>query len=472
MATRYVSAFNTGRADRLADMVASLYSPELLADLGGVDAVAGDRIELFWTYGPLDFAFADTTASPPIVWWVGRITNAYVGHQFHLDEEGQVRRHTTWRARPIPYPNRQLSVTQVADSMRAYLDTLASREMFSGSVVMSRRGERVLSGSWGLDGQPDPGPVDRDTRFHTASMTKLLTVTAFLQLAEAGAVRLDDRLARWVPEYPAPWRDTVRLRDLLTHTSGIELDDDAGYLARVRVARTAEDLLAAQVDALSGVTPQIPAGGEYDYTSEGVDLLGLVIERVTGRLWTEVLRERVLEPAGMRGTRFRVPLEEGNWALGTTTFADDLQSQGPRQSALQILPVTAKPSSGVWSSAEDLHRFMRAVVEGRLLGAAWTDSMLTPKIETGDFPKYGIEGWAGLGAQGEDLWGTRTVGHGGVVPGYSGTIEYLPENGWLLTVVSNTGEGTGFLVYQRFLELVANAVRVPSPETNNGRSRH
>jgi hypothetical protein len=47
--------------------------------------------------------------------------------------------------------------------------------------------------------------------------------------------------------------------------------------------------------------------------------------------------------------------------------------------------------------------------------------------------------------------------HGGVVPGYSGTIEYLPENGWLLTVVSNTGEETGFVVYQRFLELVAHA---------------
>lgn len=71
-------------------------------------------------------------------------------------------------------------------------------------------------------------------------------------------------------------------------------------------------------------------------------------------------------------------------------------------------------------------------------------------------PKYGIRTWIGLGAQGEDLWDNRTVGHGGVVPGYSAAIEYLPATGWLLTVVTNTGEATGFLVFQRFLELVAN----------------
>jgi CubicO group peptidase (beta-lactamase class C family) len=288
-------------------------------------------------------------------------------------------------------------------------------------------------------------------------MTKLLTVTALLQLVESGSVQLNDRVGRWVPEYPAPWRDTIRIRHLLTHTSGIELDDDTVFLASVRHARTAADLLAAQLIALPGRAPSAVPGTAYDYTSEGIDLLGIVIERATGRPWTEIVRERVMEPAGMRGARFSVPLDEGEWALGTTTVADDLQSQVAPRSALELLPAVAKPSAGVWSSAEDLHRFMLALVDHRLLGASWTDSLLTPKVETGDFPGYGIHGWAGLGAQGEDLWGTRTVGHGGVVPGYSGTMEYLPENGWLLTVVSSTGEASGFLVYQRFLELVAHA---------------
>jgi CubicO group peptidase (beta-lactamase class C family) len=288
-------------------------------------------------------------------------------------------------------------------------------------------------------------------------MTKLLTVTAFLQLVQAGAVRLDDSVGRWVPEYPAPWRGTVQLRHLLTHTSGIRLMGDGGYQARIRTARTAGDLLAEQVRALRGDTLRFAPGSEYLYSNEDIDLVGAVIERVTGRPWTEVVQERVLEPAAMRDTRFAVPLREGNWALGTTSVGEDLQGQGARRPAVDVLPVVAKPASGVWSTAEDLHRFMRAIIDHRLLNAAWADSLLTPKVKTGDFPKYGIEGWAGMGAQGEDLWGTRTVGHGGVVPGYSGTIEYLPENGWLLTVVSNTGEATGFVVYQRFLELVAHA---------------
>jgi CubicO group peptidase (beta-lactamase class C family) len=288
-------------------------------------------------------------------------------------------------------------------------------------------------------------------------MTKLLTVTAFLQLAQAGTVRLDDPVGRWVPEYPAPWRDTVQLRHLLTHTSGIRLMSDGAYQEQLRTARTANDLLVAQVDALRGSTLRFTPGSEYLYSNEDIDLLGVVIERVTGRPWTDVVQEHVLEPASMRDTRSAVPRREGRWAVGTTTVGVDLQGQGVRRPAVEVLPMVAKPASGVWSTAEDLHRFMRAIIDHRLLDAAWTDSLLTPKVRTGDFPKYGIEGWAGMGAQGEDLWGTRTVGHGGVVPGYSGTIEYLPESGWLLTVVSNTGEATGFVVYQRFLELVAHA---------------
>lgn len=457
MATRYVEAFNTGRADRLAGVLTALYSPDLLTDFGGSEAAAGDRIELFRTYGPLDFSHVDSAEASPIVWWSGRITGAYVGHQFHLNDEGQVGRHTTWRARPVPYPDRPVTAEQVADSMRAYLDTLASHGMFSGSVVVSHQGTPVLSGSWGSDGQPQPRPVDAGTRFHTASMTKLLTVTAFLQLAQAGTVRLDDPVGRWVPEYPAPWRDTVQLRHLLTHTSGIRLMSDGAYQEQLRTARTANDLLVAQVDALRGSTLRFTPGSEYLYSNEDIDLLGVVIERVTGRPWTDVVQEHVLEPASMRDTRSAVPRREGRWAVGTTTVGVDLQGQGVRRPAVEVLPMVAKPASGVWSTAEDLHRFMRAIIDHRLLDAAWTDSLLTPKVRTGDFPKYGIEGWAGMGAQGEDLWGTRTVGHGGVVPGYSGTIEYLPESGWLLTVVSNTGEATGFVVYQRFLELVAHA---------------
>jgi CubicO group peptidase (beta-lactamase class C family) len=455
---RYVDAFNTGEPTRLAAAIDSLYAPAFLADFGGPAAAAWDRLELFRTYGPLDFEHVDTTASPPIVWTRSPLSRGWVGHQLYLSDgpEQRVTRHAIWRVRPLPFPKAALVDADVARQMRDYLREMSHAGRFSGSVTMSHRGNIVLNGSWGLDGQLTPAPVTPATRFHIGSVTKLLTATAVLQLVEAGVLTLDDMLGRWIPEYSPPYRDSVRIRHLLAHTSGIELDENPLYLAESRVARTAAELLQAQLRHIGGNELSFTPGSEYDYTSEGVDLLGVIIERATGRPWTDVVREKILRPASMQLTRFAVPLGEGGWALGRTSFNLDLQTTTPGtlRSALEVLTVVAKPSSGVWSTAGDLHSFMRAVLDGRLLGRAWRDSLLTPHLETFQLPKYGLRSWVGLGAQGEDLWGVPTVGHGGVVPGYSAAIEYLPESDWLLTVVSNTGEASAFLVFQRFLELV------------------
>lgn len=461
MVERYVGVFNTGDPQRLAALLEKLYSLELLEDFGGAPAAAWDRMELLRTYGPVEVVYVEEEPDAPIVWTRGTVTGGWVGHQFYLGEGEQQRvvRHSIWRAWPRPYPDRSLPEEQVADSILGYLDRLEEAGLFSGSVTLSHRGRLVLARSFGSDAQTRPGPVTSDTRFHIASVTKLLTVTALLQLVESGDVGLDDPLSRWIPEYPRPYRDQVTVRHLLTHTSGIELDDDPAYLAKVRLARSAEELLAAQVEHIRARKPRFPPGSEYDYSSEGIDLLGVIIERVADRPWTEVVRDRVLEPSGMSRTRFTVPVEEGDWAVGFTSLNPDLDTTTPGalRPATQILPRVAKPSSGVWSTADDLHRFMRSLLDHRILSPAWTDSLLSPQRVTGEWERYGIRSWVGLGAQGEDLWGTRTVGHGGVVPGYSSVIEYLPKNGWLLTLVSNTGEATGYLVFQRFLQLVAHA---------------
>ena len=176
MVERYLEAFNTGRPERLAPIIAELYTPPLLEDFGGARAAAWDRIELFRTYGPLEFCHVDAEAQPPIVWSIGTVTGGWVGHQFHLadGEPGRVVRHTTWRARPVPYPRRELPDAEVADSMRAWLGRLAHEGLFSGSVTMSRHGEQVLSVSHGDDGHsPMPRPVGPGTRFHVASVDRV-----------------------------------------------------------------------------------------------------------------------------------------------------------------------------------------------------------------------------------------------------------------------------------------------------------
>lgn len=471
VAREYVRAFNTGNADSLARAYARLFDPGFLAGFGGAAAAAWWRLDLFRTYGPLEMAWVDSTASPPVVWTRGATSLGWVGFQFYLDAGGRVERNTVWRPRPVDYSRvPAVPAAAVGDSLRNYLDRMSAAGLFSGSVVLSRHGRVVLSDARGEQRRGEGRPITESTRFHIASVTKILTATALLRLVEEGVVSLDDTLGRWIPEYPEPYRSRVTVRHLLTHASAIEVDGDADYLREVNRAESAGDLLRAQLRAVAGREPRFEPGSEYDYTSEGIDLLGVVMERATGAPWTEVVRERVLRPAGMAATRFALPREEGDWAVGYTSLTEDLETTTPGtlRPAPEILTRVAKPSSGVWSTAGDLHRFMRALLEGRLLGPALADSLLSPQREAGELPKYGLRTWAGLGAQGEHIWGIRTVGHGGVVPGYSAAIEYVPASGWLLTVTSNTGEATGYLVFQRFLELVAGSSLPRSPPSGSG----
>lgn len=460
LAEKFVQGFNSGNADSIEIAVRQVFTDEYLSNNGGSKAYAVDRLELYRTYGPLEFEFIDSTDKRPIVWYKGKASYGWVGFQFQFSDslESKAASVTTWRARPISFPEHKQTEKTVADSLKYYLESLANNDLFSGSVVLSHQGKILVNSVWGNDKRKVPSPIDNTTLFHTASVTKLFTAVIVMQLVQEGLVTLNDTLGKYIPEYPQPYNNKVRIIHLLTHTSGIELDDDVEYLKMINSANNVEDLLSAQLLALKDRKPLFEPGSEYDYSSEGFDLLGVIAERVTKEKYKKIIEDRILKPANMEYTKVYMPKDKENYAIGLTSLQENLQQSdvGELKNSTDILPKSTKPSSGIWSNAYDLHLFMQAILSNKLLSEDWTNKMLKINIVTFELPKYGIKSWVGLGIQGEELWGTETLGHGGVVPGFSSAIEYLPENEWMLTVTSNTGEATGFLVFQRFLELTAN----------------
>lgn len=460
LAEKFVHGFNSGNADSIEIIVRQVFTDEFLNNNGGSLAYATSRLELYRTYGSLEFEFIDSTESRPIIWYKGKVSNGWIGYQLRFKDSMEYKATgvTTWRARPVPFPKHKQTEETVADSLHYYLECLAKNDLFSGSVVLSHKGNILVNGAWGSDNREKSSPIDTTTLFHTASVTKLITSVLVLQLVQRGLITLDDTLSMYIPEYPHPYNEKVKIIHLLTHTSGIELDDDVEYLKNINVANNVEDLLSAQLLALKNREPAFDPGTEYNYTSEGFDLLGVILERVTKMSYKELVEERIFKPANIVHSKIYMPLEEGKYAIGLTNLKEDLQQSDVRElkNAMDILPRYAKPSAGIWSNAYGLHLFMQAVLSYSLLSEEWTNKMLEIHRVTFEYPKYGIKSWVGLGIQGEELWGIQTLGHGGVVPGFSSAIEYLPVNEWMLTVTSNTGEATAFLVFQRFLELTAN----------------
>jgi CubicO group peptidase (beta-lactamase class C family) len=264
-------------------------------------------------------------------------------------------------------------------------------------VMVSRHGRIVHLATCGRRDLEAGLPVEADTVFRIFSMTKPVTAVAAMQLYEEGAFALKDPVDRFIPSFAelrvyqggsaaglrtAPAARPVRLWHLLTHTAGLTYGFhhahpvDAMYRAAgfEWVAPEGRDL-AACCDAWAGLPLLFEPGSEWNY-SVASDVLGRVIEVVSGRPLDRFLHERIFEPLGMTDTGFwveepaagRLAALYGAGPDGRPVRDDDLGGRALRR------PACLAGGGGLVSTAADYHRFTQALVRGgeldgvRLLG--------------------------------------------------------------------------------------------------------
>lgn len=301
----------------------------------------------------------------------------------------------------------------------------ATRPMYAGAVaVMGHDGTLVarhVSG-WALRWQDATTelprdqwvPMREDTVFDLASVSKLFTSIATVQLVEDGAVDLEEPVATYLPEFAANGKESVRVRHLLTHTSGLT----AWLPLYSRYPDPASRIAAVMDQPLAD-----PAGSAYRYSDLNLITLGVLVERVTGRGLDEVVRDRVTVPLGMADTGY-TPRHRGR------TAATEYQASPPRglvwgevhdENAWSLGGVAGH--AGVFSTAGDLAVLAQTMLNGgtyageRILSRE-SVGLLTTNL-TPEFPGDSH----GLGVELDQRWymdalsGPRTAGH----TGYTGT---------------------------------------------------
>ncbi len=172
-----------------------------------------------------------------------------------------------------------------------------------GGAVLVLQGEDILFERYYGVASLGGAPVTADTRFNLASVSKQFTAVAVLQLVAAGQVDLDASVQTYFPEYTHPLWKEVRIRHLLSHSSGIP--DARGYLTREQKIYGDEDLALdylARVDSL-----HFPPGTAYEYLNPGYVLLGRLVERISGEPFPAYMQEHVFDPAGMGGAAYFEP---------------------------------------------------------------------------------------------------------------------------------------------------------------------
>lgn len=318
-------------------------------------------------------------------------------------------------------------LARISDWMKLQV---AQKKLPGLSVLVSRRGETAFFECAGLSDIARAKPMREDTIVRIYSMTKPLTSAAIMMLYEEGRFQLDDPVSRFLPVFAnqrvfvsnmrdqfhsVPAQRDITFRDLLTHTSGLTyhfMDAhpvDRLYAAKKIDFQTSEFSLAELVDQAAKQPLVAQPGTEWNY-SISTDVLGRLVEVISGKPFDVFLREKILRPLGMTDTDFHVPESKldrfaVNYALnaeGALTAIDD-----SRDTRYAKPPPLASGGGGLVSTASDYLRFCRMMLnkgelEGtRLLGRKTVELMMMNHLK-GDMadmgqPRFSESTYEGIG---------------------------------------------------------------------------
>jgi CubicO group peptidase (beta-lactamase class C family) len=318
-------------------------------------------------------------------------------------------------------------------SLAEAVDALARRTDFSGVVHVESSGRLELAKAFGLADRAHGVPNTVETQLALASGAKGLTGLAVVSLIDAGALELTTRVRSILGRDLPLIADNVTVEHLLAHRSGIGdyLDEAAGTAVTeyvmpvpVQALATTEGYLAV----LDGHATAFPAGERFAYCNGGYVVLALIAERASATPFHDLVRDRVLGPAGMDETAYlRSDELPGRAAVGY------LAGDGLRTNVLH-LPVRGSGDGGVYSTAADIASLWRAFFAGRIVPPRWVSEMVRPRSGVPEESKrYGLGFW---------LHESTDVVH---LEGYDAGVSFRsthdPATATTRTVISNTSEG-------------------------------
>ena len=345
-----------------------------------------------------------------------------------------------------------------ARTLAAELDTIVARRFppnGPGAAVLVRKGDSVLlrKGYGSADLELDV-PMRPEYIFRLGSITKQFTAAAIMMLAEQGKLALADDIRKYVPDY-LPKGAPVTIEQLLTHTGGVpSYTSVPAFRLHAR-----DDLTHAQVVAMVKDLPlDFAPGTKWSYSNTGYFLLGMVIEKASGKRYDAFLAERIFQPLGMSHTRYGdvEPIIPGR--------IPGYDRVGAGYQNLEFVSMSGPFAAGALiSSVDDLARWDRAITDGKLLQASSWSRIFTPeRLKDGSDTRYGF-GWS-IGA----VQGHRVVSHGGAIPGFNAEIARLPDDGVLVVVLCNSSPGVtnpGDLALRLAASAIGKPIVDPQPVT-------
>ena len=291
------------------------------------------------------------------------------------------------------------------------------------TALVARKGVVIYKKSFGMADLELNVKMETEHVFRIGSLTKQFTAVAILQLVEAGKIKLDDDITRFIPDYPVAGKG-ITVENLLTHTSGImDYTAMAGYEAGIAEHISPVDMIARFKNEPLRFAP----GSRYSYSNSNYFLLGHIISQVSGKTYEKYLEDHIFVPAGMTHSFYAAEnLIIPDRASG---YSSD---NGQTVNAPYISMTQPYEAGSVLSTVGDMFKWHQALLSNKLISQGSLKKAFSAfKLTNGDYANYGY-GWKTGG-----IYDMSSVWHGGAITGFGTMQVYLPQEDILVLVFSN-----------------------------------
>lgn len=301
--------------------------------------------------------------------------------------------------------------------------TLSSNNRFNGCVLVAQHGQIIYKNSFGIANPILNEPLNTNSVFQLASVSKTITGVAVLQLIEDEKLGLDDFVSLYFPSFPYT---NVTVRNLLSHTSGIPdyiklnpslYSTNTGYINN-------EDALNALV--VANLPPSFSPGSRFRYNNSNYALLALLVEKITGVSFPQYVKTNIFDPLGMTNSFVAHP--EKIWEMSNRTFGFSGRSMASNDMFDGVFG-----DKGAYSTVEDMYKFDRALYPNILLKEETLKMAFTNNVFDGrSTKKYGL----GFRLR-EDQNNQKIIYHNGWWHGYRTAFHRRETDNSCVIILSN-----------------------------------
>jgi CubicO group peptidase (beta-lactamase class C family) len=319
---------------------------------------------------------------------------------------------------PLPTPDKLVE---------SVVGSLIKADSPGAAVLVARDGRVLFEKGYGLARVEEGVPATPQTKFRIGSITKQFTAAAILKLQEEGRLSMNDRLTKFIPDYPRV--DQVSIHHLLTHTSGIKsFTSKPDFINSVTKPVKVEE----HIQSFKNDPFDFDPGTKFLYNNSGYFLLGYIVEKASGQSYADYLRLKFFEPLGMKDSG----VHRSDTKLEREAIGYSFEG-GAFKKATDWDMSQAGGAGALYSTVQDLNRWNEAVFAGKVLTADSLKAAFTPVVVAGEDATVPKEAGYGYGWSIARMRGLEEVSHGGGLQGFVSYLLRLPKVNFTVAVLVN-----------------------------------